>query len=87
MLVFEILAIEILAGKCSLLIFHSIIIDQLKFSKTIKKKDFIRLLQMAYNYTCKRFIKKMGVHGQKFLRHSKWIKPEDFENLTKNSKT
>ena len=36
-LVFEILAIEILAGKCSLLIVHSLIIDQLKFAKTIKK--------------------------------------------------
>ena len=38
---------------------------------------------MAHNYTCKRFIKrKMGVHGQNFLRHSNG-KPQDFENLTK----
>ena len=44
----------------------------------------MRLLQMAYNYTCKRFIKrKIGVHGQFFFKAFTWIKPEDFENLTK----
>ena len=38
---------------------------------------------MAYYHTCKRFIKrKMGVNGH-FFNAFKWIKPEDFENLTK----
>ena len=51
MLDFKILAIEILAGKCSLLIFKSFIIDKFKLSKTIRNnKDFIRLLQMTYKY-------------------------------------
>ena len=38
MLVFEILAIQILAGKYSLLTFHSFIIDKFKFLKTIEKE-------------------------------------------------
>ena len=39
---------------------------------------------MTYNYSRKRFIKrKIGVHGQIFLRAFKWLKPEDSENLTK----
>ena len=41
---------------------------------------------MAYNYTCKRFIKrKMGVHGQNFLRHSN-VKTRGFRESDKNSK-
>ena len=42
---------------------------------------------MAYNYTYKRLMKrKMGVHGQFFFKAFKWIKSEDFENLTKYPK-
>ena len=39
---------------------------------------------MAYNYTCKRFIKrKNGGQWAKIINEFKWIKPEDSENLTK----
>ena len=71
MLVSDLLAIEFLAGKCSLLTFHSFIIDKFKSLKLLKNnKNSISFFQTAYHYTFKRIIKKkMGVTGQNLLRH------------------
>ena len=83
MLVFEILAIEILAGNYSLLTFHSFIIDKFKFSKTIKKY-FYRCLIIIHVKDLQK--EKWGLPG-KFFQGIQIDKTRGFRKSDKKSKT